>query len=96
MGTLLAGWDVTADASSLRVPLFLAHGRYDDVVPYKLWEGIVEKLPNARFHLFERSGHQPFFEEPDEFIAAVTDWMGSSLSPLAAPEREPPTPAAEP
>jgi proline iminopeptidase len=75
MGTLLAGWDVTADAGSMQVPLFLAHGRYDYVVPYRLWDGIVDKIPNATLRLFERSGHQPFFEEPDEFTAALIAWM---------------------
>jgi proline iminopeptidase len=75
MGTLAPAWDVTAGSSSLSVPIFLAHGRYDYVVPYVLWQGIVEKLPNATLQLFERSGHQPFFEEPDRFAAAVTSWM---------------------
>ncbi|WP_437622988.1 alpha/beta fold hydrolase [Sorangium sp. So ce1151] len=32
-------------------------------------------LPDATLHLFEQSGHQPFFEEPERFAAAVTDWM---------------------
>src|SRR5262245_27006600 len=35
-GTLLASWDVTG-AADLRVPLLLAHGRYDYVVPHILW-----------------------------------------------------------
>lgn len=75
LGTLTAGWDVTAASGSLRAPLFLAHGRYDYVVPYLLWEGIAGSLPGATFQLFERSGHQPFFEEPDAFTSALTDWM---------------------
>ena len=73
--TLAPGWDVTADPGSLRVPVFLAHGRHDYVVPHVLWEGIPERLPNATMQIFERSGHQPFFEEPDRFAEAVTDWM---------------------
>ena len=75
MGTLAPAWDITAGASSLSVPIFLAHGRYDYVVPHVLWEGIPEKLPNATFQLFERSGHQPFFEEPKRFAEALGDWM---------------------
>jgi proline iminopeptidase len=75
MGVLAQGWDVTVDASSLRVPIFLAHGRYDYVVPYTLWDGIPETLPNATLQLFEHSGHQPFLEEPDRFTEAVTSWM---------------------
>jgi proline iminopeptidase len=77
LGPLTHDWDVTVASDSLRVPIFLAHGRYDYVVPYTLWEEIAETLPDAMFRLFERSGHQPFFEEPDEFVAAVSEWMKS-------------------
>ena len=75
MGPLTQGWDVTVDSSSLRVPIFLAHGRYDYVVPHVLWDGIASTLPNATLQIFEKSGHQPFFEEPDRFAAAVMEWM---------------------
>lgn len=77
LGPLTRGWDVTAGAGSLRVPLFLAHGRCDYTVPHFLWDGIVGTLPDATFRLFERSGHQPFFEEPEEFVPALTEWMDS-------------------
>lgn len=77
LGPLTHDWDVTVGSDSLRVPIFLAHGRYDYTVPYTVWDGIPETLPDATFRLFERSGHQPFFEEPDEFAAAVTEWMKS-------------------
>ena len=76
LGALTSSWDVTADASTLRVPIFLAQGRYDYIVPYTLWNGIPETLPDATLRLFERSGHQPFVEEPEGFAAAVTGWMG--------------------
>lgn len=75
--TLAPAWDVAADPGSLRVPLFLAHGRHDYVVPYLLWEGIPARLPNATFELFEKSGHQPFFEEPDRFAKSVMNWFAA-------------------
>ncbi len=75
MGTLVPRWDVTADSGSLRVPLLLAHGRYDYTVPHVLWDGIVDRLPHATLRLFERSGHQPFFEEPGAFATCVSEWM---------------------
>jgi len=76
-GTLTPGWDVTVGANELQVPIFLAHGRYDYTVPHVLWDGIPDRLPNATLEIFERSGHQPFFEEPDRFATAVTDWMAA-------------------
>ncbi|WP_437668512.1 alpha/beta fold hydrolase [Sorangium sp. So ce131] len=75
LGTLAPSYDITADPGSLRVPLFIALGRYDYTVPHVLWDGIAETLPDATLHLFEESGHQPFFEEPGRFAAAVAAWM---------------------
>ncbi len=76
MGTLVPSWDVTVSSSSRIVPILIAHGRYDYTVPHVLWEGIPARLPNATLQIFEESGHQPFFEEPERFAAALTDWMG--------------------
>ena len=80
LGRLTAGWTILDGLDSLRVPLLLAHGRYDYVVPFTMWDGIVEKVPNAQLHLFERSGHQPFFEEPERFAEVVLAWMARSAT----------------
>ena len=69
MGTLLPSWQV--DVPSLRVPLFVALGRHDYVVPHTLWRDI----PAATVRVFPRSGHQPFCEEPEEFASAVAEWV---------------------
>jgi len=78
LGPLTATWDVTANKESLTVPILIAHGRYDYVSPYTMWDGIVEALPNATRHVFERSGHQTFFEEPERFVEVVRAWMARS------------------
>jgi proline iminopeptidase len=78
LGALTKDWNVATDAGSLRVPMLLTHGRYDYAVPYGLWDGIV--LPTATRHTFQRSGHQPFFEEPEQFAAVVTAWMNARAS----------------
>ena len=75
MGALAPSWDVTADAASLRVPIFLALGRYDYVVPPILWEEVAGKIPNLVVERFERSGHQAHLEEPECFAEAVERWM---------------------
>jgi len=75
LGPLTSQWDVTTDAKSVRVPILLAHGRYDYVSPYTMWDGLVDALPDATMHVFERSGHQAFFEEPERFVEVVRGWM---------------------
>ena len=80
LGPLTANWDVTSDMASLHVPILLAHGRYDYVSPYTMWNGIVDLMPNATQHVFERSGHQTFFEEPARFVEVVREWMARSGS----------------
>jgi proline iminopeptidase len=78
LGPLTDGWNVMLDRESLRVPILIAHGRYDYVVPYTMWAGVIEKLPTATLQLFERSGHQTFFEEPERFVEVVRAWMETS------------------
>jgi proline iminopeptidase len=78
VGPLTATWDVTAGKESLGTPLLIAHGRYDYVSPHTMWDGIADTLPNTTMHLFERSGHQTFFEEPERFVEVVRAWIGRS------------------
>ena len=52
-------------------------GRHDYTVPHVLWDGIVDALPDATLQMFEKSGHQPFFEEPDRFAETLARWMMS-------------------
>ena len=83
-GTLAPKWNVTADPATLKAPVLLTHGRSDYAVPHALWDGIPATLPDATFHLFEASGHQPFLEEPERFAAVVTAWLASRASPSLA------------
>lgn len=78
LGTLAPAWDVTAEPASLRVPIFIGLGRHDYTVPCTLWDGVAQSLPRATVHVFEKSGHQPFFEEPEEFAASITRWMSAN------------------
>jgi len=67
-------WDVTQGAA-LRTPLLIAHGRHDYTVPYVLWDDVIIKLSTATKRLFDRSGHQPFVEEPERFTSEVIAWL---------------------
>ncbi len=79
MGTLTAGWDVAIKPGPVRVPTLIAHGRYDYTVPHVLWDGVADRIPGVILEVFERSGHQPFVEEPDRFAEVVTDFMAGRI-----------------
>jgi proline iminopeptidase len=74
MGALTSSWNVL-DGPPLLAPLLVAHGRHDYVVPHTMWDDVLPRLPTASIALFERSGHQPFFEEPERFANVVSAWM---------------------
>jgi pimeloyl-ACP methyl ester carboxylesterase len=58
----------------LDVPVFLALGRYDYGTPYYLWDEPKTNFSNLRYKLYEKSAHQPPYEQPDEFTADVEEW----------------------
>jgi len=58
----------------LDVPVFLALGRYDYRWPYYVWDGPKENFSNLTYRLYEKSGHHPPYEEPDEFAADLVAW----------------------
>jgi proline iminopeptidase len=58
----------------LDVPVFLALGRFDYGLPYFWWDEPRKRLANACYHLYEKSGHSPPYEQPDDFTADLVEW----------------------
>ena len=57
------------------MPTLVLTGRFDmNVAPSTAWR-IHRAIPNSRFAVFERSGHLPFFEEPEAFVSAVEAFL---------------------
>lgn len=77
LGPLTSGWDISDNIESIRTPVFLAQGRHDYVAPWVLWDDMLPRFSDATLQIFERSGHQPFFEEPDRFTELMITWMRS-------------------
>jgi proline iminopeptidase len=59
----------------LNVPVFLAFGRYDYVVPPVVWDGEQGALQNLFIEIFPASGHTPPLEEPRAFDGRLTTWL---------------------
>jgi proline iminopeptidase len=69
----LGGYQVEA----LDVPVLLALGRYDYGIPFYLWEQPKKRMSKLRYRLYEKSGHHPPYEQPDEFTADLVEWARS-------------------
>lgn len=72
---VLKDYDATQFLSQITCPVFLAMGKYDFANPPTLWDGEKEKFPHRTYHLFERSGHHPHFEEQALFTKKLIAWI---------------------
>ena len=68
--------DLSAGIGALDMPVAVLHGRWDAVIaPAASW-AIHRAIPGSRLRIFERSGHSPFVEEPQEFAAEFHRFLG--------------------
>jgi proline iminopeptidase len=59
----------------VRQPVLVLAGRHDRTCPVAASERMVELLPNAELHVFERSAHMTFVEEPGAFLGVVRRFL---------------------
>ena len=72
----LPTFNVLHRLSEISVPTLVMAGRHDWMTPPTPGaERIHAGLPNSKLVIFEQSGHFPFIEEQDTFIATVSAWM---------------------
>ncbi|MBW3630054.1 MAG: alpha/beta hydrolase [Gemmatimonadetes bacterium] len=73
---LMPTFDVGNRLSALQVPTLILSGRDDWIMPVdQAGEPLRRAIPDAEHVVFERSGHFPWMEEPDTFMAAIRDWL---------------------
>jgi proline iminopeptidase len=68
-------FDLTADVKQFRMPVLVLTGRLDAVVPPSTAYTLHQEIPGSRFVVLERSGHLPFFEEPDVFARELDSFL---------------------
>ena len=75
IGRDLQHFDLNPELPKFHFPTVVMTGRYDmnvaPVVAYKIHRAI----PNSTFVVFDRSGHMPFYEEPDKFVGTVQQFL---------------------
>lgn len=73
----LPRFDLNPELHKYNFPVVVMTGRYDiNVAPLVAYR-IHKAIPGSRFVVFERSGHIPFYEEPEAFVRATEDFLGS-------------------
>jgi proline iminopeptidase len=64
-------FDLNPEIRKFRFPVLVMTGRFDmNVAPLVAYK-IHQAIPDSQFIVFERSGHIPFYEEPDAFVATL-------------------------
>lgn len=69
------GIDLSPKLPAILAPTLILTGRYDmNAAPITAWR-MAHAIPNAKLHIFEMSGHEPFYEEPEAYYKTLTDFL---------------------
>lgn len=75
-GQVLPRIDFTKGLDDFDIPVFLALGRYDYLVPPpSAWDTVRSKFRNLTVRIFEQSGHTPPYEEASLFDKELLAWL---------------------
>lgn len=68
--------DFRLQLKDVRAKTLITAGRYDGVSTPEFNVQYKRFMPQAKFVMFEHSGHNPYLEEPDKFYALFEEFMG--------------------
>lgn len=75
-GVAFAEQNLIQSMAHLNKPIFVGLGKYDYLVaPVSLWDVIDDSNDNVKKVIFEKSGHNPMFEQPAIFDKELIDWL---------------------
>ncbi|MGC1104920.1 MAG: alpha/beta fold hydrolase [Candidatus Acidiferrales bacterium] len=76
-------FDLNPEIAKFRFPVLVGCGRFDmnvaPVIAYKIHQAI----PGSEFVVFEKSGHMPFFEEPEKFVSVMNAFLSGTSASIA-------------
>ena len=70
----LAGYDRSGDLHRIGVPALYSCGRFDEAAPDTV-EWYSSLTPNSEFVVYENSAHMPHWEDQQEYIGVVHDFL---------------------
>jgi proline iminopeptidase len=74
-GPEMAKLDFRARLKDLQMPMLILSGRFDRGMLPRYAVQFKTYAPEAQFVMFEKSGHFPFVEEPEQFLRVVEDFL---------------------
>lgn len=78
MGKIVPTFNTLSRLSEITVPTLILGGRHDWITPPAHGaERLHAGIPNSQMVIFEDSGHFPFIEEQEKFVATVREWINS-------------------
>jgi len=73
----LQRFDLNPELPKFRFPTLVITGRYDFNVAPAVAYAIHRAIPGSELAVFEDSGHLPFYEEPEAFVARLQAFLGA-------------------
>ena len=79
-GDFLIGGDIgkldfRTQLKTLKMPVLIIAGRFDRISVPRYAVKYKQYLPNAKFVMFEKSGHNPYMEQHDKYFNLVTEFL---------------------
>jgi proline iminopeptidase len=71
----LQRYDLNPELPKFKFPALVVTGRFDINVAPSVAYKIHKAIPGSKFVVFERSGHLPFYEEPDAFVRTLEEFL---------------------
>jgi len=72
---LMPQYDVRNQIKNIKIPTLVVSGRHDWITPVTQGEVIHQLIDKSTFIVYEQSGHMPFIEEHQKFIADVSHFL---------------------
>jgi len=72
---LFIPYDFIQTVQTIRIPVFVAYGKYDFLIPYTLWTPVLCQCPSVSFNRFDESGHYPMLEQQELFDKKLLKWI---------------------
>lgn len=73
----LQRFDLNPELHKYKFPTLVITGRYDINVAPSVAYKIHKAIPGSKFVVFEKSGHLPFYEEPEPFVRALEAFLAA-------------------